>query len=164
MKAGRASRWWVVGPKNDKAKQSKGEPSPPSQRKMWSRSAASKHSNSHDKTPANGRNGRTTTTTSRFTAIMQPTPLQSAGKTSHLISEPPIGPLPASLHAEILSYLPVYDIPAVARVCKRLARVVRCDHRVWRRRCALLELKVDVDIAKEPMSPISPPTSRESPV
>lgn len=136
---------------------------------MWSsRNASSKAASKDRNALTNGRNGKTTTA-SRFTAIMQPTPLSSTslsspGKPNSLhpsISDPLIGPLPSSIHAEILSYLPVYDIPSVARVCKRLGRVVRCDHKVWRRRCGLLNLKVDEESLKDTMTPMSPPMSRE---
>ncbi|KAJ9107808.1 hypothetical protein QFC19_002714 [Naganishia cerealis] len=69
--------------------------------------------------------------------ILQPTPLQTASSST---SDPLIGPLPLSVFARILNYLPVPDIPNVARTCRILARVVRSDERVWNARCVILGL------------------------
>ncbi|KAJ9125540.1 hypothetical protein QFC22_000501 [Naganishia vaughanmartiniae] len=69
--------------------------------------------------------------------ILQPTPLQT---TTSSTLDPLIGSLPLSVFTRILSYLPVPDIPNVARTCRILARVVRTDERVWNARCVVLGL------------------------
>lgn len=53
---------------------------------------------------------------------------------------PFIGRFPELVVLNIVSYLPVPDLPNVARGCKALARVVR-DERGWEGRCRLLGLK-----------------------
>lgn len=55
----------------------------------------------------------------------------------------------------IVSYLPVPDLPHVARGCKALARVVR-DERGWEARCKLLGLS-----AKGKPEPLPHPPLRE---
>ena len=53
---------------------------------------------------------------------------------------PFIGRFPEAVVLNIVSFLPIPDLPNVARGCKALARVVR-DERGWEARCKLLGLK-----------------------
>ena len=79
-------------------------------------------------------------------SILQPIPVNaSSSKGSGKIStaEPRLGRLPASLHAHILSFLPVSDIPRYASTCKQLARLVKTTDKIWKVKCEVLGVQVD---------------------
>ena len=79
-------------------------------------------------------------------SILQPIPVNASsskefGKGSN--AEPRLGRLPASLHAHILSFLPVSDIPRYASTCKQLARLVKTTDKIWKVKCEVLGVQVD---------------------
>lgn len=73
-------------------------------------------------------------TSSRFNVLKPSKPT-----TVRASQGPFIGRFPEVVVLNIVSYLPVPDLPSVARGCKALARVVR-DERGWESRCKLLGL------------------------
>ncbi|KAF9458630.1 exocyst complex component Sec10-domain-containing protein [Collybia nuda] len=56
-----------------------------------------------------------------------------------ILASTPIGRLPALIHAQIIRYLPVPDIPAYARVCRSANAVVE-DEEFWARRWKVLRI------------------------
>ncbi|EJU01596.1 hypothetical protein DACRYDRAFT_89279 [Dacryopinax primogenitus] len=51
-----------------------------------------------------------------------------------------IGPLPPELHLLILDYLPLYDLPAIARSSRAFSRLVR-DEKLWERKWKALKIE-----------------------
>jgi len=73
-------------------------------------------------------------TPSRFNVLKPSKPITRTSQ------GPFIGRFPEVVVLNIVSFLPIPDLPSVARGCKALARVVR-DERGWESRCKLLGLK-----------------------
>jgi recyclin-1 len=79
-------------------------------------------------------------------SVLQPTPVNTSGPgagASPKRQEPKIGRLPVSIHARILSYLPVPEVPRYALGCRALAQLVRTDEGTWKTRCLVLGLEPD---------------------
>lgn len=73
-------------------------------------------------------------TPSRFNVLKPSKPITRTSQ------GPFIGRFPEVVVLNIVSFLPIPDLPNVARGCKALARVVR-DERGWETRCKVLGLK-----------------------
>jgi recyclin-1 len=72
-------------------------------------------------------------------SVLQPTLVNGNSNASKSSTpETKIGILPINLHANILFYLPIGDVPRYAQTCRALAQLVKSDDRSWRYRCQTL--------------------------
>lgn len=60
-------------------------------------------------------------------------------------TESMVGRWPEAVLLRIVSYLPISDLPSVARVNRSFARIVR-DERGWEGRCAYLRIKPEGEL------------------
>ncbi|KAL7424555.1 F-box protein: endocytic membrane traffic, recycling ReCYcling 1 [Cryptotrichosporon argae] len=103
--------------------------------------------------------------TNRFASVLKPS------RPSAAPAGPRIGPFPESVVLRILDFLPVPDVPAIARASRALARLVK-DERVWAGRCRYLGVEAEATAAADdatapgpsmrPSAGHSPPAPRET--
>ena len=87
--------------------------------------------------PGSSSSTSTVFSTSRFASVLKPSKPSSAYR-----SGPLIGKWPESILSCVISFLPIPDLPNVARANRAMSRIVR-DERGWEVRCKLLGLKAD---------------------
>ena len=91
---------------------------------------------------------------SRFAAVLKPSK-PGAAPTARV---PLVGRWPESILLQIVSYLPIPDLPRVARVNRAFSRLVR-DEAGWRKRCQLAGISPDA-----PAKPTAPKTPAKAAV
>ncbi|EIW71948.1 recyclin-1 [Tremella mesenterica] len=91
--------------------------------------------------------------TSRFTSVLKP---QKPGHKPQVVGAALVGPWPESVLTHIITFLPVPDLPQVARVNRAFARLVR-DDSGWEKRARLLGLSPhrSKPLIKSPQKPSS---------
>ncbi|ORY33405.1 exocyst complex component Sec10-domain-containing protein, partial [Naematelia encephala] len=120
----------------------------------WAPMAPSKP-NSGSKTGA----GSSKFPAARFTSVLKPSKPIAPGVA---VVGPRVGRWPESIVLQIVSYLPVHDLPQVARANRALSRIVR-DDKGWQIRCSVLGLQADDTPRPEVVNaPKPPPPPRKS--